>query len=468
MIDTGQLKKQILTSSFESLPNYLYEPLGNHVIFERGITFPASEKKAIREIGTIPCIRTANIQENLDISDLIYVSERFVKNNKKLIRSDDIFISMANSRELVGKSCMVSENTEQMTFGGFVTVARSIDVHQRYLYFYLKYLFISSKMLSIASQTTNIANISSKSLQSLSIPLPPLEEQKRIVAKIEELFAKIDEIDKAQKELKELAELAEKKVLDMAVLPPLEEQKRIVAKIEELFAKIDEIDKAQKELKELAELAEKKVLDMAVRGELVEQDASEGTAADILNQIREDYKTRKTNKWQKTSLSHKIGSFNIPASWQWTSIEEIVDGIIIGKDKPKDCSEIRTKDKQIPVVANGIQNDGIVGYTSMSSLSTGKVVTVAGRGSIGYPIVRNYPFYPIVRLIVLKPNRNIDCDYLSLVLFCLREEGSGTAINQLTAPMIREKQIPLPPLLEQKRISNIYNRFKSFKTRLTD
>lgn len=251
-------------------------------------------------------------------------------------------------------------------------------------------------------------------------------------------------------------------------LPPLEEQKRIVAKIEELFAIIDEIDKAQKELKELAELAEKKVLDMAVRGELVEQDASEGTAADILNQIREDYKTRKTNKWQKSSLSHKIGSFNIPASWQWTSIEEIVDGIIIGKDKPKDCSEIKTKDKQIPVVANGIQNDGIVGYTSMSSLSTGKVVTVAGRGSIGYPIVRNYPFYPIVRLIVLKPNRNIDCDYLSLVLFCLREEGSGTAINQLTAPMIREKQIPLPPLLEQKRISNIYNRFKYFKTRLTD
>ena len=245
MIDTGQLKKQILTSSFESLPNYLYEPLGNHVIFERGITFPASEKKAIREIGTIPCIRTANIQENLDISDLIYVSERFVKNNKKLIRSDDIFISMANSRELVGKSCMVSENTEQMTFGGFVTVARSIDVHQRYLYFYLKYLFISSKMLSIASQTTNIANISSKSLQSLSIPLPPLEEQKRIVAKIEELFAKIDEIDKAQKELKELAELAEKKVLDMAVRGELVEQDETDQSAEQFISNVkDKIDVA--------------------------------------------------------------------------------------------------------------------------------------------------------------------------------------------------------------------------------
>ena len=412
MIDTGQLKKQILTSSFESLPNYLYEPLGNHVIFERGITFPASEKKAIREIGTIPCIRTANIQENLDISDLIYVSERFVKNNKKLIRSDDIFISMANSRELVGKSCMVSENTEQMTFGGFVTVARSIDVHQRYLYFYLKYLFISSKMLSIASQTTNIANISSKSLQSLSIPLPPLEEQKRIVAKIEELFAKIDEIDKAQKELKELAELAEKKVLDMAV-----------------------------------------------RGELVEQDENDSSALELLTQIKIAKKNAGIKVLDSMHKQNESG-VSIPKTWVETSLGECFY-LKAGKAiKRSDISEHQDDDHQFTCYGG----NGVRGYVS-SPNRTGPCNLIGRQGALcgNINLTVSEPFFATEHAVVVEDFGFMNKAWEFIVLKSLNLNQYSTSVAQpgLSVNKINAVKINLPPIEEQDRISKQFSKIKS-------
>ena len=423
MIDTGQLKKQILTSSFESLPNYLYEPLGNHVIFERGITFPASEKKAIREIGTIPCIRTANIQENLDISDLIYVSERFVKNNKKLIRSDDIFISMANSRELVGKSCMVSENTEQMTFGGFVTVARSIDVHQRYLYFYLKYLFISSKMLSIASQTTNIANISSKSLQSLSIPLPPLEEQKRIVAKIEELFAKIDEIDKAQKELKELAELAEKKVLDMAV-----------------------------------------------RGELSYARPGDSNVDDMLSVLRNKKEVGirngsiKLEKPYNTSREFELKPFEIPSYWRFERLGSISINLDNFRIPLKNQERQKMNNKHFPYYgASGIIDKVddylfdkkllLVSEDGANLLSRSSPIAFTASGKYW---VNNHAH-------VLDTTEEIDKDYLCCYLesISIAPYVTGSAQPKITQANLNAIWVPVPPIEEQSRIATTVSLFRA-------
>ena len=69
----------------------------------------------------IPCLRTANVQENLEIDDLIYVNRSFMKGNEaKLVRENDIIMSSANSRELVGKSSFVTHVPFPMTFGGFV------------------------------------------------------------------------------------------------------------------------------------------------------------------------------------------------------------------------------------------------------------------------------------------------------------------------------------------------------------
>lgn len=162
--------------------------------FERGITFPASAKENEETEDNIACLRTANIQDELEIDDLIYVNKEFMKNNDlKLVRKDDIIMSSANSRELVGKVSYVRDLVKPMTFGGFVLNIRAKKVLSIYLFYLLKFQFLTGKFRGESTQTTNIANINTKTLGNHCFPLPPLEEQKRIVERIENLFAKLDE-----------------------------------------------------------------------------------------------------------------------------------------------------------------------------------------------------------------------------------------------------------------------------------
>lgn len=168
--------------------------------FERGITFPAAAKEAAPTEDNIPCLRTANVQENLEIDDMIYVNRDFMKGNiAKLVRENDIIMSSANSRELVGKSSLVTHIPFPMTFGGFVLNIRAKEMSSKYLFYFLRHEFLAGKFIGESSQTTNIANINTTTLGNYEIPLPPLPEQQRIVDRIESLFAKLDEAkEKAQ------------------------------------------------------------------------------------------------------------------------------------------------------------------------------------------------------------------------------------------------------------------------------
>lgn len=173
--------------------NWVWTKLAEIAEFERGITFPSSAKKHQEETGLIPCVRTANIQENLELDDLLYIDRNFMKNNvKKLLNNDDILMSSANSRELVGKVSYVEKIGREMTFGGFVLTIRAKKIVSRFLFYYLRLEFLSGKFRGESTQTTNIANINTKTLGNYLFPVPPLAEQNRIVNVIESLFAKLD------------------------------------------------------------------------------------------------------------------------------------------------------------------------------------------------------------------------------------------------------------------------------------
>ena len=162
--------------------------------FERGITFPASAKEYELTEENIACLRTANIQEELELEDLLYVNKRYTKGNEaKLVKKDDIIMSSANSRELVGKVSYVYDVNEPMTFGGFVLNIRAKKILSKYLFYMLRFEFLSGRFMSESTQTTNIANINTTTLGNYCFPLSPLAEQQQIVEQIESLFAKLDE-----------------------------------------------------------------------------------------------------------------------------------------------------------------------------------------------------------------------------------------------------------------------------------
>ena len=180
--------------------NWCWTKMGSVCLFERGITFPASAKSKESNGMSIPCLRTANVQEELEINDLIFVNQEYMKGNEaKLVRLNDIIMSSANSRELVGKVSFVRSLPFPMTFGGFVLNIRAKGIDSKYLFHFLRHEFLNGKFMGQSTQTTNIANISTSTLDAYEVPLAPLNEQHRIVSRIESLFAKLDEAkEKAQ------------------------------------------------------------------------------------------------------------------------------------------------------------------------------------------------------------------------------------------------------------------------------
>ena len=178
---------------YELPENWQWTTLGKICEFERGITFPASAKEKGSTEKNIPCIRTANVQEKLEITDLIYVDKSYTRNNSsKFLKVDDIIMSSANSKELVGKTCYVYSVPSEMTFGGFVIVIRAKEIFSRYLFYFLRCEFLFGKFIDKSTQTINIANINTQKLSNYLVPLPPIDEQKKIVERIESLFSKLD------------------------------------------------------------------------------------------------------------------------------------------------------------------------------------------------------------------------------------------------------------------------------------
>ena len=181
---------------FDIPENWVWCRLGEVCDFERGITFPSSAKQFQYFENSIPCIRTTNVQEELELDDIWFIDKSYTKNNEnKLLKINDIIMSSANSRELVGKTCLVKKIDTKFTFGGFVLVIRNKFDYNKYIFYLLRNIFFKGYFRKISTQTTNIANINIALLEEIIIPLPPLAEQHRIVEKIEHIFAVLEELE---------------------------------------------------------------------------------------------------------------------------------------------------------------------------------------------------------------------------------------------------------------------------------
>ncbi|WP_144600556.1 restriction endonuclease subunit S [Campylobacter coli] len=200
----------------------------------------------------------------------------------------------------------------------------------------------------------------------------------------------------------------------------IKEQERIVGILDESFAKIDESIKIlEQDLLNLDELM---------------QSALQKAFNPLKDNAKENYK--------------------LPQGWEWKSLEEISENISAGGDKPKNCTESKTAKNQIPVYANGVNNNGLVGYIDKATIIKPSL-TISARGTIGFVCIRKEPYFPIVRLISLIPYENILC--LHYLYFCLNffiAKGEGSSIPQLTIPKFKSLQIPLPPLKEQEQIAS--------------
>ena len=157
--------------------------VGNASDFIRGITFKPDELVAVEADDAIVCMRTKNVQKDLDDRDLIAVPSRLVRNQEKLLRHGDILISSANSWELVGKCSYVGELAYPATAGGFIAIVRpKKHTHPRYLYHWLTSPKTQHEIRHCGRQTTNISNLDVGRFKELPFPEFDFDAQRRIAA----------------------------------------------------------------------------------------------------------------------------------------------------------------------------------------------------------------------------------------------------------------------------------------------
>lgn len=129
--------------------------------------------------------------------------------------------------------------------------------------------------------------------------------------------------------------------------------------------------------------------------------------------------------------------------------------IMAGGDKPSVYSKDLTEQCRIPIYSNGINNEGLYGYTDSAKISSASI-TVSARGTIGYVCLRTKPYVPIVRLISVVPTKaELSAEFLYLWALTQNIRGTGTTQQQLTVPDFRKTSIKIPSTNVLKKFNNI-------------
>ena len=414
-----------------------------------GLTYSPTD---VSSRGTI-VLRSSNIQNGkIVLNDVVRVSKEI--SEKLQVEKNDIIICARNgSAKLVGKSAVVTDVTEPMTFGAFMAICKTA-LYQYVSIFLQSDLFFSQ--LRGVSGTTTINQLTQNNFNDFWIPIPPANEQKRIVEKLQNVSPFIERYSKSQE------------TLNLMNIQSLEQLK-------------------------------KSILQEAIQGKLVPQIAEEGTAQELLEQIRQEkQKLVKEGKLKKSVLTdsviykgddnkywEKYGTeticvndeipFEIPATWIWVRLDNICSYIQRGKS-PK-YSPI----KKYPVIAQKcnqwagfcidkaqfIDPNSLPSYSEERLLQDGDLMwNSTGLGTLGRMAIYQSALNPYELAVadshvtVIRPlKEHILSQYLyyyfasDTVQSVIEDKSDGsTKQKELSTTTVKNYLVPIPPYREQQRI----------------
>ncbi len=369
-----------------------------------------------------------------------YAEERFLVENDLLWNSTGL--------GTLGRIAVYRENKNpysKAVADGHVTVIRlSSKFSPLFLYYFIANPTVQSVIEEQADGTTKQKELALSTVQNFLIPIPPLEEQRRIVAKIEELLPLVEEYGKAESTLTTLN----------ATFP---------------------------------EALKKSILQDAVQGKLVPQDPDEEPASVLLERIRREKNAlEKGKKGKRNSVDSRIVRrdnsyyelrdgvercideflpFDIPESWEWARLGDV--GILSTGNTPS-RQHLDYFGSDLPFVTPGDIQDGKMLHPKQGLSSLGKsfgrivpqnsILQVCIGGSIGKSCITNYSEtafnQQINAITVIKSSFKYIYQVLSAPYF---QRQLNIAAGGTATPIINKKDwanifIPIPPLAEQRRI----------------
>ena len=435
LIKAGKIKKgkplpEITENEipFDIPVDWIWIKLGEIVSVLGGKRIPAGRTLTADNTG-YKYIRVSDMKNGSVLAEnLLYVpTDIYPSISRYVIHKEDVYITVAGTIGRVGKippeidGANLTENADRLVFS---------IIDQDWL---IKCLESSLVQQQIIDATTKVGQpkLAITRIQELLIPLPPLTEQKRIVAKIEELLPYIDRYEKAWNRLEDL-------------------NKRFPADMQ------------------------KSILQMAIQGKLVEQRPEEGTGEELYKQIQaEKQKLIKAGKIKKGKPLPEITEneipFDIPVDWIWIRLRDICVKIVDGDHNPPSGTKIRTE--YLMLSAQNINNNTLVNLEKVRYLTKEifykenertKVekgdIFLTTVGTLGRSCVYEGNFNITFQRSVSVISTLIHNRYLKLVFDSpyiqqyMVSNSTGTAQKGFYLHQVENLAIPLPPLTEQKRI----------------
>ena len=261
-------------------------------------------------------------------------------------------------------------------------------------------------------------------------------------------------------------------------LPPLYEQKRIVAKIEELLPLVDRYAAAYEKLEQFnakfPEDMKKSILQYAIQGKLVEQRAEEGTGEELYQQIQAEKQQlieEKKIKKEKplAEISEDEIPFDIPGSWKWVRVGEIfahntgkaMNSTAKKVDKPGSVKRFITTSNLywnsfdfLSVKEMFFSDDELERCT----VTKGDLLMCEGGAYYGRTAIWNYDYDICFQNHVhrLRPYKAVELRFFYHLFYFYKSmnmmNAKGTAMPGLSSQTLHQMVVPLPPLSEQKRI----------------
>lgn len=261
-------------------------------------------------------------------------------------------------------------------------------------------------------------------------------------------------------------------------LPPLSEQKRIVDKADSMIAILNTIDTLQTQYQDNLATLKSKIIDAGIQGKLTEQLPEDGTAEELYQQIQQEkLALEKAGKIKKskplTPVSEEEKPFDIPESWKWVRLINIIFDKPTNGFSPKGV-DYPTKIKNLTLTAttSGVFKPEAYKYVDIPLEAATKYwlvkddILIQRSNSaelVGTSCVFNgndheYIYPDLMMRIHVLPM--VDTDYVARILkapftrqyYMSRASGSSDSMPKINQEIVANTLVPLPPLAEQKRI----------------
>ena len=380
-----------------------------------------------------------------------------IEMQKYLLQDNDILI--ARTGGTVGKSYLIQEPKLAAVFASYlIRIAPPPGVEAHYLK-----LFLGSPLywgqLNAQSKGTGQPNVNGVSLGNLLVPLPPLAEQRRIVAKVESLFAQTRALEAKLRQAR-----ADLVTVNRAALHRLSVAADADAFVAAWTTVRDAFDLLYADPRNVAELR-RAILQLAVQGKLVPQDPADEPASELLKRIREQ--TRRLVKAGKAvdtrplpPILAKQVSHEIAKNWKWVRLAEIAE-VIMGQSPPGDS--YNSDGEGVPLINGPVEfSSGPFGETQKTKFTTtptkmcqsGDLLICVRGSTTGRTNVA--AFDACIGRGVAAIRAYVSQEYLNNFVLSQRQIiydlGTGSTFPSVSQDRIRELLVPLPPLAEQRRI----------------